>query len=96
MAKRHLKRPETRRAMWQRLVAQGDEDPIDPKPGRRRKTGKQPPKIEGRTSAEPQEVTDQPETSNSTVCLIDLFGRISSLLVTDGRMLSGVHPPLRG
>ena len=68
MAKRHLTRPETRRAMWQRLVAQDEDDPVDPKPTRRRKTGKQAPKLEGRASAERQEATDQPETSNNTVC----------------------------
>ena len=40
MAKRHLKRPETRRAMWQRLTRPDDEDPVEPKPARRHR-GKQ-------------------------------------------------------
>ena len=34
-AKRHLRRPETRKAMWERLTRQDEEDPVEPKPTRR-------------------------------------------------------------
>ena len=30
MTKRHLKRLETRRAMWQRLAREDDDDPVEP------------------------------------------------------------------
>ena len=36
LAKRHLKRPETRRAMWKRLEMEDEDDLVDPKPVRRR------------------------------------------------------------
>ena len=77
-AKRHLKRPETRRAMWQRLTKQDDEDPVEEKP-RKRFRGKQSASLEGRVGPDHQQ--DESDTSNSTMGLIDLFGGVSSLRV---------------
>ena len=82
MAKRHLKRPETRRAMWQRLQEQEEEDPVEPKPTRRRLRGKQNTSLEGRVGPEQQKSNNtEEETSNNTVGLVDLFGGVSSLRV---------------
>ena len=95
MAKRHLKRPETRRAMWKRLlqpdydlVEQGDlEDPVEEKQSRRRLRGKQR-KPEGRTGPHQVKVDeDQPEVTENAVALVDLFGGVSSL--RDALMAAG-------
>ena len=81
MAKRHLKRPETRRAMWQRLNNEDMEDPVEPKPTRRRLRGKQNPSLEGRAGPELDIQDDQQAVTEDTLALVDLFGGVSSLRV---------------
>ena len=56
------------------------EDPVEPKPTRRRLRGKQNASLEGRAGSE-QKAEDQQMVTNNTVSLVDLFGGVSSLRV---------------
>ena len=80
LAKRHLKRHETRRAMWTRLT-RDDGNETEVAEVKRKYTGKQPPrKAEGREVAYRPEVEGDPLATHS-VALIDLFGGVSSVRV---------------